>query len=121
MKVSTSHILFRWASGIFMMLVLVWLTVSTPFVNGFQQQLVEREYCDCDHHTDPEAAECNPFANTTEEKTESSKSLNFSEEYLHEYNETIHTLDDLLKHANAGHCDLYLAFHGELISPPPEA
>lgn len=67
-----------------------------------------------------EEADCNPFANTTEEKTESSTSLSFSEEYLHEHHEQLTNLDDILKHAKCGHSALYIAFHGELLSPPPE-
>lgn len=114
----------RCASSIFMMLVLLWLTVSTPFVNSFQQQVAAQEKAEeqktrgaCTDKDDPAA--CNPFANTTEEKTESS-SITFSEEYLHDHFELIHTLDDLLKHDNCDHSALYIAFHGELLSPPPE-
>ena len=115
----------RWASGIFMMLVLLWLTVSAPFVTSFQMQVAEREKamhkdCGSSCKEKEETTACNPFANTTEEKTESSTSITFSEEYLHDHYETIHTLDDLLKHDNCGHSALYIAFHGELLSPPPE-
>ena len=113
----------RLASGIFMMLVLLWLTVSTPFVTSFQKQMAEREKSaqksssgSCEENN---TSNCNPFANTTEEKTETG-SINFSEEYLHHHDETNHTLDDLLKHDNCGHTALYIAFHGELLSPPPE-
>lgn len=124
MKGNLKYILIRWASGIFMMLMLVWLTVSTPFVTSFQIQIAEQEKetqkntaAAC---TDKDAPDCNPFANTTEEKTESG-SLTFSEEYLHDHHhEIIHTLDDLLKHDNCGHSALYIAFHGELLTPPPE-
>jgi hypothetical protein len=120
MKGNLKNILVRWASGIFMMLMLVWLTVSAPFVTSFQIQMAEQEKektsTAC---TDKDAADCNPFANTTEEKTESG-SLSFSEEYLHDHHEIIHTLDDLLKHDNCGHSALYIAFHGELLTPPPE-
>ena len=124
MKGKPKYLLVRWVSGIFMMLVLLWLTVSTPFVTSFQAQMKEQEKqtkkntaAAC---TDKDASNCNPFANTTEEKTESG-SLSFSEEYLHDnHHENIHTLDDLLKHDNCQHSALYIAFHGELISPPPE-
>lgn len=123
MKGNSTQILVRWASGIFMMLVLVWLTVSTPFVNSFQQQMAERERVENEKSgkgcTEKGPSDCNPFANTTEEKTESG-SICFSEEYLHHYDDLIHTDDDLLKHDNCGHSVLYIAFHGELLSPPPE-
>lgn len=124
MKGNSTQILIRWTSGIFMMLVLVWLTVSTPFVNAFQMKMADREaqlHKDCgDSCKGASNSDCNPFANTTEEKTESSASLTFSEEYLHEHHEHLTTLDDILQHARHGHSDLYIAFHGELLSPPPE-
>lgn len=125
MKGTVRDMMVRWVSGIFMMLVLLWLTVSAPFVISFQMQMAEREMAqhkDCGEKCNEKdaTAECNPFANTTEEKTESSTSFGFSEEYLHDHYEIIHTLDDLLKHDNCGHSALYIAFHGELLSPPPE-
>jgi hypothetical protein len=126
MKGYSRNILVRWASGIFMMLVLLWLTVSTPFVNAFQMQIAEREQAlhkDCKSsckEKEEAASECNPFANTTEEKTESSASISFSEEFLHDHHEQLTNLDDILEHAKCGHSALYIAFHGELLSPPPE-
>lgn len=123
MKSTPSYIYVRWASSIFMILMLLWLTVSAPFVTSFQLQMVEKEKGMHQHDEkeckEKNASDCNPFANTTEEKTESG-SISFSEEYLHDPYELIHTLDDLLRHANCGHSALYIAFHGELLSPPPE-
>lgn len=123
MKYTTKYLLVRWASGIFMALVLLWLTVSAPYVTSFQIQMAEREKQEQKNNThgctDKESHDCNPFANTTEEKTESG-SITFSEEYLHHHEEAIHTMDDLLKHDKCGHSALYIAFHGELLSPPPE-
>lgn len=115
--------LVRRVSGIFMMLVLLWLTVSTPIVTAFQIQVAEYEKemkKNAKACNDKDNSNCNPFANTTEEKTESG-SITFSEEYLHDHFEIIHTQDDLLKHDNSGHSALYIAYHGELLSPPPEA
>lgn len=124
MKRKAKHIFIRWASGIFMMLVLVWLTVSTPFVNAFQMQMAERDHAlktaPDRSATDTESTDANLFANTTEEKTESG-GISFSEEYLHDHHELLDTEDDYLKHEPSGHSALYIAFHGELLSPPPEA
>lgn len=85
------------------MLVLLWLTVSAPFITTFQQQLAGEEEVE----------------NTAEEKTQTN-SLNFSEEYLHHCDDALHAENDLLKHDNCGHSALYIDFHGELVSPPPE-
>jgi len=125
MKGYTCNILFRWASGIFMMLVLLWLTVSTPFISEFQQQMADREkdlHKDCGGNCREKdvATACIPFANITEEKTESSASITFSEEYTHDHHEQLTNLDDILKHAKCRHSALYIAFQGELLSPPPE-
>lgn len=122
MQGKPNHMAARYTSSIFMMSVLLWLTVSAPFVISFQKQVEEREKkmaiaenaC-----TGEDSSDCNPFANTTEEKTESG-SVNFSEEYMHDHTEVIHTPDDLLKHGNCGHSALYIDFYGELLSPPPE-
>jgi hypothetical protein len=106
-----------------MMTVLVWLTVSAPFVTSFQVKMAafekEKQKTTAKACNDKDASGCNPFANTTEEKTESG-SISFSEEYVHEYHELIHTNADLPKHHNCGRSALYIAFHGELLSPPPE-
>lgn len=65
------------ASSLFMILSLVWLTVSIPYVNASQQ--VKKE-------TEKKSSRCsdtnNPFSNTTEEKNESS--VNTLSEYLHD-------------------------------------
>ena len=126
MKGNSTNLVYRWSSGIFQMLVLLWLTVSTPFVTSFQQQiksgesrLLQVSTPSCSEQED-EKTSCNPFANTTEEKTESG-SITFSEEYLHEHHEPESFLSDQLKHAKCGHSRLYIAYHGELLSPPPEA
>jgi hypothetical protein len=126
MQRKPSHMALRFASSIFLMAVLLWLTVSAPFVIAFQKQVDELDRqlvvntINTKACTDEDSSNCNPFANTTEEKTESSNSVNFSEEYMHDHHEPIHTMDDLLKHDNCGHSALYIEFYGELISPPPE-
>jgi len=108
------------ASAIVMILALLWLTVSTPFVYASQQELVKQNknvnYQSPLSGTEEEGS--NPFGNTTEEKNPNS-STSFSEEYLHD-----HHLDDYFfsiishryKFENAG---TYIAFHGEVQVPPP--
>lgn len=126
MKGKSTNPMYRWSSGIFQMMVLLWLTVSTPFVVSFQQQMNKSESrflqvpAPASSDKEDEKSTTNPFANTTEEKTESGAST-LSEEYLHEHHEPEAFLSDRLKHAKCGHSPLYIAFHGELLSPPPEA
>ena len=102
--------------SIIMLLALAWLTVSTPFVNAQQQALKKLEV---KAHDKPDAEEgCNPFSNTTEEKTENGAST--LSEYLHDNQLTEHHFSVLETYYKCHPADLYFAFHPELISPPPE-
>jgi hypothetical protein len=108
------------ASAVFLMLTLMWLTVSLPFVAEGQQKLAKQNKT-LSHQSsqtgDEEAT--NPFGNTTEEKAPPSGS-SISEEYLHdnhiaEYFASIVSQNNN-KCENSG---IYNAFHGEIHVPPP--
>ena len=108
-------------SCIFMMLTLAWLTVSLPFVNGAQQNSKQSSSSGITTPIDAEDDDSNnPFANTTEEKT-SSNFNSISEEYLHDVHHsfelyvTVPSLEYKVENVST-----YIAFHGELISPPPD-
>ena len=105
------------------MLMLVWLTISAPFVVDNQKMLAasdeNMQQPDSGPGTENDAAEWDSFANnTTEEKTESGAG-SFSE-YLHNTDELEHSLPGYLRHVCSQSSALYIAFHGELLSPPPE-
>ena len=104
-------------SSIFMILTLVWLTVSTPFVNAAQQQKqTSSASIPADEET-PGSDDNNPFSNTTEEKAESGSGT--LSEYLHNTHELVHPTGLAHKH-NASHdANVYVAFHGEMLCPPP--
>ncbi|MDQ3844709.1 MAG: hypothetical protein M3342_11940 [Bacteroidota bacterium] len=101
-----------------MLLALAWLTVSLPFVYACQQNQKEiKKMLHCEKGTVEE--ESNPFANSTEEKTQNGS--NTPSEYLHEI---------LIHHPYSGvitNCfkchssDLYFSYYPELVSPPPKA
>lgn len=101
------------ASGIFMVLALLWLSVSTPFVYQSQQQLAAQK------HTSSSASDNNPFSNTTEEKSESG--VNTISEYLHEVHSLEHLPLVVAVYYKCHPSELYFAYHPELLSPPPEA
>jgi cytoskeletal protein RodZ len=117
-----SHKTYRLAhlvSAAFMMLALLWLTVSVAFVFPTQQQLAKQDkVINAESSCTTEDDSNNPFSNTTEEKS-SSNSSSFSEEYLHNH----HTSDDFISVAtrihNSRNCGTYNAFHGEVHVPPP--
>ena len=103
----------------FMVIALLWLTVSIPFVNAAQQQqkayasnILADEETPCD-----DSNTTNPFGNTTEEKAESGSGT--LSEYLHNIHELVHPAGLSHQH-NASHdADVYVAFHGEMLCPPP--
>jgi hypothetical protein len=112
---------FQLASSVFMMLALLWLTVSLPVVYSCQQDLAKQHRI-ADVNSPIQTSEeeaANPFGNSTEEKTPNSGS-SFSEEYLHNH----HITDYFFIVASQFHshfdADTYLAYHGELDVPPPD-
>lgn len=100
-----------------MVLLLVWLTVCLPHVAesrqhvGMQMQMTSEET--------PDADNSNPLSNSTEEKSETGVSL--LSEYLHHLFQMDHALTAIASMYKVHTSDLYLAFHPELIIPPPEA
>lgn len=96
-----------------MIIALLWLTVSTPFVYSAQQILQ-----DISLGGSPDEDSTNPFGSTTEEKTESN--ANTVCEYLR-HHDHLHELFTLITRDHISHnFNPYIAFHPELQSPPPE-
>lgn len=102
-----------------MILALLWLTISAPFIFGAQQKLAKLDntaYSSSIPGTEEEST--NPFGNNTEEKAPSGTS--FSEEYLHAHHAHHHFVTEILQHFGKGDADTYTAYHGELDAPPPD-
>jgi hypothetical protein len=103
-----------------MILALLWLTVSAPFVIAGQQELSNYERMTdtgpSSASTDDETA--NPFGNNTEEKSPSSS--NFSEEYIHDHHKSDRFFSTISRIHNCENADTYIAYHGELLVPPPD-
>ncbi|HEU4632526.1 MAG TPA: hypothetical protein VFS22_00990 [Flavisolibacter sp.] len=101
-------------SSLFMTLALLWLTISTPFVNEAYE--IKKEISK--QFPVPQSDEdANLFSNTTEEKNPNANSLS---EYLHDTQPFEKISIALTKTYKCHSSDLYLDYHGELISPPPE-
>ena len=101
------------------MLTLAWLTVSLPFLYTAQQTIEQTAALDTgipspDQEQEPE----NPLTNTTEEKTPNSSTA--TEEYLHEMHSAEQYLAALSLEYKVEDVSTYIAFYGELISPPPD-
>jgi type VI protein secretion system component VasK len=104
-------------AAVFMIVSLLWLTVSIPFVNAAQQQLKAYSLSTTTDEESSNSDENNPFSNANEEKAESgSTSLS---EYLHHIHQLDHPAGQMHKHECSHRFDVYVAFHGELLCPPP--
>lgn len=108
-------------SAVFMIVALLWLTVSTPFVLASQQELAKQQHSISDNQPPLSCTEeeSNPFGNTTEEKAPSSNT--FSEEYLHDHHITHYFILETSQYHKCENAGTYIAFHGELLVPPPNA
>ena len=107
---------FQLGSSLVMVLALLWLTISLPFVYASQQlakanngQHMGISLCGAEEET-------NPLGNTTEEKSSSSS---FSEEYLHDHQHSDHSFSINTLYHKCENADTYTAFHGEVQVPPP--
>jgi hypothetical protein len=107
------------ASAVFLMLALFWLTISTPFVCEFQQEMAKLKMEK--QQTTPAAGDeetANPLGNSTEEKTVTNGS-NFSEEYMHDHSAVHYIFIEIARFHKLINSETYIAFHGELLVPPP--
>ena len=112
---STTYPLHKILSAIFLILALGWLTISLPFVYSAQQYAME--IAPSNGADDSKANNnYNPLSNTTEEKTPDQV-----QEYLHGQNENMEFQTTNLDHLHTHECKVYIAFHGELLCPPPNA
>src|SRR5574338_381457 len=107
------------ASAVAMILALLWLTVSAPFVNAvtLDQSSYQDLSGDCSAPcpgNDEEAP--SPFGNSTEEKA---GNTSFSEEYLHGHEKADYFFTIAALKYLSGHADTYHAYHGEVQVPPP--
>lgn len=104
-----------------MFMALLWLSVSAPFVFENQKKYDENLKCWSSQFPFPGSEEesSNPAGNTTEEKIP--KSLNsFSEEYLHDNHWSNYISSINLRNFHNQDAGIYIAYHGDLLVPPPD-
>ncbi len=104
-------------SSLLMILTLLWLTVSVSFVYSSQDDSRQDQSSTASLPADNEEESANPFGNNTEEKNPGSTS--FSEEYLHHTESGSHIVSSGIAFMVGEKASLYVAFHGELLVPPP--
>jgi hypothetical protein len=106
-------------SALLMMLALIWLTVSIPFVYNSQQQLAKQNQTASPANVALAEEECGSgLGNTTEEK-KSSNGSSLTEEYLHHLHIDDLFISQISQSHNSENAGVYNAFHGEVQVPPP--
>lgn len=106
------------ASSLVMILALVWLTVSAPFVQASQKRLSEKSTTSSSPSPFAGTEEENSASgNTTEEKKPKTQN-SIAEEYLHD-RFTDHLFLHHLLYRNNQDAGIYIAYHGEPLVPPP--
>ena len=98
-----------------MIMTLLWLTISAPFILTVQKELNNTT---AGTNKQPAEDNANPFSGLNEEKTSSANALS---EYLHEPLSLSVPGIPALEHDSNNTLLIYIAYYGELLSPPPEA
>ena len=113
---------FHLSSALFMIMALLWLTISAPFVYASLQEhaKVTKAITSSTPAGGNEEEAGNPFGNNTEEKTPNNYS-SFSEEYLHDHHLEEYFFSVALRYHKCENSDTYVAYHGEVQVPPPNA
>ena len=106
---------FHGASAVVMILALLWLTVSAPFVLKAEIELAKKYAVSANIPVAEE--EANPFGANTEEKSPGST----SEEYFHDQSKMSEFFSTIQRYHLLINDDTYIAYHGELDVPPPNA
>ena len=122
-KTKKPYSIFQKATAVFLILTLLWLTGSTPFVMAAQQNLAKQQkgitvvLSVTDDCPDDDCSDSNSNSNNVEEKAPGS--INFSEEFLHEHEAENYFISLASASYPIESSDTYIAFHGELHAPPP--
>jgi hypothetical protein len=115
-----TYSIFQKTISVFLMLTLLWLTISTPFVIASQQELARQQKASSiELPVNDGDDEANSGSNNIEEKVPPGNSL--SEEFLHEHHNIHHLFSEISLYHKLENSDTYIAFHGELLVPPPNA
>jgi len=121
-KSQRKYSFFHLANATFMIFALLWLTISAPFVYNSQQKLAKPDKIAIASVSNigNEEEPINPFDNNTEEKVPYNGN-SFSEEYLHDTYETEYFPPTEWQSHKYESISTYIAFHGEILVPPPNA
>ena len=118
MKTKQTYNHYQLACAVLMALALLWLTVSAPFVFSHQQKIAKQGKIagTCKPVAGNDEEVVNPFGNNEEKVLDSSS---FSEEYLHNHDKSDPFFTNCCRFRDYVKADTYIAFHGEILVPPP--
>lgn len=98
--------------SIIMLLALLWLTVNPPVIQAAWTEKQKQEKT-----SQGQVSNCNN--NPSEEKSEDNNQI--LQEYISEQTFCIYSLHKVKKATTILSTDIYISYHPQLISPPPEA
>jgi hypothetical protein len=106
-------------SAAILITALAWFTVSSPFVYAGQQELARQHKMEKSAYplTAGEEETTNSPGNNAEEKTSGNNTL--SEEFIHEHHIATPFQGKVSLYHKSKNANTYIAFHGELLVPPP--
>jgi hypothetical protein len=120
-RTSKIYSAFQAASAVFMMLALLWLTISLPYVYESQQKMAkEAKSTISDSSMADSSDEENSGPVGAEEKNPNSNN-SVSEEYLHDAHVEEYFFSASSQFYKCVSAGIYIAYHGELDVPPPDA
>jgi hypothetical protein len=105
----------RFAGVILLQLLMLWLTICLPVVSRSMQK-INPDYSK--QVPLPSDEDQNPVSGLSEEKTAGAVLL--TEEFLHHRDETVFVFIPSVSQFLLTGQNIYLAYHGELYSPPPD-
>lgn len=101
-----------------MIVALLWLTASAPFMVGVKKDIKKMGVSLADIEKQAVEDADNPYAGLNEEQCNGNASFS---EYLHENVYVGPCIVQPIKHSCFMSRSIYIAYYGELLSPPPEA
>lgn len=108
--------LFQRVSGFFLIVALLWLTASAPFVAEIKDN-INKSGIVVYGSIEETNESTNPYSGLNEEQCNGTGGFS---EYLHEAVSFTPFAEQQLSHKCFVNGDIYIAYYGELLSPPPE-
>ncbi|HVG16944.1 MAG TPA: hypothetical protein VM935_18370 [Chitinophagaceae bacterium] len=104
-----------------MILALLWLTISLPYVFESQQKMAKESKSMISDSSVADSNEEESASPVGAEEKNPGSNTSLSEEYLHDAHTDEHFFSTFSKSYKCVSSGIYIAYHGELDVPPPDA